>query len=234
VIEAGANDLLLHVTEFAVILGMFVMLFGLLVPHAVEPVAETAHLDGTEASASLAKIVAAGSATAQAMGQASAPAEVIPNSTFAAIIAEAKRQVDDQEFIQTETHHVEKQAIETHASEQTAVETTESGFDIDEMLNTTTVSTTVTTTVEESVQSAVVSTPEMKGVLAQRITWPTLVDPEIEANCDLPTRLRLIEALSFIGGTWSVDILARAYEQELDANVRGAIFVALRDARSVA
>jgi len=66
-----------------------------------------------------------------------------------------------------------------------------------------------------------------------QVTWPVLVD-ETAINVDIATRLRLIEALGLIGGSWSREILARAYEQELDANVRGAIFVALRDSRSAA
>ena len=190
-IEVGANELLLHVTEFSVILGMFVMLFGLLVPHATE-----------ETSATLAEVVARDGALAQSHRPSvreTLPSlkpkefreatvvmqpETVPASTFAAIMAEAKRQVDRQEHV--------------GALEPTAIG------------------------------------PVDKTFLAQRITWPSLVDPDLEASCDLPTRLRLIEALSFIGGSWSIDILARAYEQELDANVRGAIFVALRDARSVA
>jgi hypothetical protein len=191
VIEVGANDLLLHVTEFSVILGMFVMLFGLLVPHATE-----------NTSATPSEIVTRGAVSPQAhrppaqevlvplkpkeRREAKEPIqpEIVPASTFAAIMAEAKRQVDGQE--------------ETEATETVA------------------------------------TGPADKTLLARRITWPNLVDPDIEGACDLPTRLRLIEALSFIGGSWSIDILARAYEQELDANVRGAIFVALRDARSVA
>lgn len=214
-IEVGANELLLHVTEFSVILGMFVMLFGLLVPRATESTSTTlaevvarggtlAHLkpkevrvpavaqdaflsprpkDGRDPTDAQDALVSRKPKEGREATVAMQP-ETVPASTFAAIMAEAKRQVDRQE----------------HAG---AAETTAIG-------------------------------PVDKTLLAQRITWPSLVDPDIESSCDLPTRLRLIEALSFIGGSWSIDILARAYEQELDANVRGAIFVALRDARSVA
>ena len=67
----------------------------------------------------------------------------------------------------------------------------------------------------------------------QRLTWTNLVDESAE-DLDLPTRLKLIEALGCIGGSWSREILARAYEQESDATVRGAIFLAMRDSKSAA
>jgi len=231
VIQAGANDLLLHVTEFTVILGMFVMLFGLLVPREPETVPTTTTLAG--ASATLAKMMAMGGATAQEEQpaavvvnkppitavpavQATAAPEPVQASTFAAIVAEAKRQVEDQDTVSSEQPPVEM------------VEETDSGFNIDEMLRAPLVNDLATNNDPQPVAA-----PVDRSALAKRITWPSLVDDQV-VNCDLPTRLRLIEALSFIGGSWSIDILARAYEQELDANVRGAIFVALRDARSAA
>lgn len=67
----------------------------------------------------------------------------------------------------------------------------------------------------------------------RRLTWTSLVDESAE-ELDLPTRLKIIEALGLVGGSWSREILARAYEQEMDATVRGAIFLALRDSKSAA
>lgn len=71
------------------------------------------------------------------------------------------------------------------------------------------------------------------AISTPRLTWTSLVD-ESAAELDLPTRMKLIEALGLVGGNWSREILARAYEQELDPMVRGAVFLALRDSKSAA
>lgn len=72
-----------------------------------------------------------------------------------------------------------------------------------------------------------------QGGRNRRLTWTSLVDESAE-ELDLTTRLKIIEALGLVGGSWSREILARAYEQEMDATVRGAIFLALRDSKSAA
>ena len=75
---------------------------------------------------------------------------------------------------------------------------------------------------------------EDSSALSKRITLADFARRIGDRTVIFRPACALIEALSFIGGNWSIEILARAYEQELDASVRGAIFVALRDARSAA
>ncbi len=175
-IDPQTNDLLPFVTLVTVGIGIIVLLCSLLFQREALPVATESSATYTDATASLARMIADGSPF-QAAQETEAPAmpapEAVKASDFAAIVAEAKRQA-----------------------------------------------------VAEP-QSPVTNTTSERS----RITWPLMVD-EGAINCDLPTRLQLIESLSFIGGSWSIEILARAYEQELDPNVRGAVFVALRDARS--
>ena len=213
-IDPRASDLLLYITAVTVAIGMVVMLFGLLVPRER---AAGATVADSAPNATLAQMIADGPAvlsddpSSAVAATIAAPPEIVKESTFAAIVAEAKRQADP---------------LSEQAFQASALDETEGGLHIDEMMQAPLVA-----DLADGQQRPIA--PVDRSALSKRITWPSLLD-ESAVGCDLPTRLRLIEALSFIGGSWSIDILARAYEQELDANVRGAIFVALRDARSAA
>lgn len=205
-IDPRASDMLLYVTAVTVAIGMIAMLFGLLVPRERLLPAEPAVY--SSASSSLAEMIAHGPAVVDPTIHIDAPPELVKESTFAEIVAEAKRNADPDTDL-----------LEARAESDSAAE-------YNEPLR----APLVNDLPDDPARTA---GPADRTSLSKRITWPAQVD-ETAVDCDLPTRLRLIEGLSFIGGNWSIEILARAYEQELDANVRGAIFVALRDARSAA
>jgi hypothetical protein len=61
---------------------------------------------------------------------------------------------------------------------------------------------------------------------ASSASWPALVDPRAAA-CDVAVRLALVDALACVRSPWARDVLARAYADEFDDEVRATIRGAL-------
>jgi hypothetical protein len=60
-----------------------------------------------------------------------------------------------------------------------------------------------------------------------RQPWPVLVEAQA-ADCDVPARLELVDALATLRSAWAIDVLVHAEGSETDPTVHAAIAAALR------